>query len=546
MRIILSLCALLIAVSMTSAAGQTYYKKPKHTYYKTPKVELKKLSTFAGGSFDEGAAEIVAYDSDTQRLFVTNGEEDRVDVLDISDPYNISFKGAIDLSSVDPNGSPNSVAVCNGVVAVAIEADDFDANGNVGFYDSSSLELLGYAEVGVLPDMVTFTPNCKYALTANEGEPNDDYTEDPEGSVSIIDLHYGPHYAKVKTADFAKFDGKEKLLNKFGIRIFGPNASTSQDVEPEYIAVSKDSRLAYVSLQENNAMAVIDIKRAKVIKLRSFGLQKHSKVPLDASDRDGKINIQTWPRLVGMHQPDTIAAYTYRGKTYVVTANEGDARDYDGFSEEQDVDGIKLDPDAFPNAAELQKEENLGRLDITTVNGDKDNDGYYEKLFAYGSRSFSIYNAYGHSVFNSGDDFEQITAKTLGLNAFNTDNDEFVPNDETRSDKKGPEPEGLALGKIHGRTYAFIGLERVGGIMVYDITNPYRVKFQSYFNDRDYSIVNDDESSEGQGDLAPEGLSFISAYESPTGKPMLAVSYEISGTTVLYEVDISYKNNKPW
>ncbi|HEY9597205.1 MAG TPA: choice-of-anchor I family protein, partial [Cyanophyceae cyanobacterium] len=385
-------------------------------------------------------------------------------------------------------------------------------------------------------------------LVANEGEPSGDYRVDPEGSVSIIDLNTW----NVTTAGF-------NGVNLSGpVRIFGPNASVAQDLEPEYITVSEDSKRAWVTLQENNALGILDLTTGMFTDVVGLGFKDLS-LPgngLDASDRDNAINIANYPNLFGMYQPDEIRSYTVGGKTYLVTANEGDSRQYTytdengneqaSLDEEAKVRDLKLDPTAFPNAAALQRNPVLGRLEVTNTLGDTDGDGDFDKLYAFGGRSFSIRDELGNLVFDSGDQFEQIIAKLLpkDFNSNNTENNSF----DNRSDNKGPEPEGVTLAQLDGRTYAFIGLERVGGIMTYDITNPFKPSFVNYVNNRDFSVLfNVNEEGEPDptlkqllavGDLGPEGLLFISAKDSPTSKPLVVVNHEVSGTTTIYEVSV--------
>jgi DNA-binding beta-propeller fold protein YncE len=219
--------------------------------------------------------------------------------------------------------------------------------------------------------MITFTPDGRKVLTADEGEPNDAYTIDPEGSVSIVDISGGVRdisAANVSTITFAAFNGQQLPAS---IRVYGPKATVAQYFEPEYVAVSIDSRTAYVTLQENNAIAVIDIDSKRVLRLMGLGFKDHSKqgAGIDASDRDDKIDIRSWP-VYGMYQPDAIAVYETGGKRYLVTANEGDAQGWTGFNEEARVSALRLDSVAFPNAAELQRAENLGRLTVTSATGD--------------------------------------------------------------------------------------------------------------------------------------------------------------------------------
>ncbi|WP_233517260.1 choice-of-anchor I family protein [Haloferax sp. Atlit-19N] len=515
----------------------------------TETITLEQIGRYESGLFDEGGAEIIAYHAPTQRLFVINADLGGVDVLDVSEPTTPEKVGAIDAASeLDGVSSANSVATSADVVAVALEAEIAQDPGQVGLYDPATLERLGTAPVGPLPDKVTFTPDGTRVLVANEGEPTDNYAYDPRGSVSIVDLSDGAAAPTVSTADFTAFDGKEDQLRKQGIRIFGPNASASQDFEPEYVTVSDDSKTAWVSLQENNAIAELDIDAAKIKNLLPLGFKDYSLAgnELDASNEDGGVNIRNWP-INGILQPDAIGAYNPDGNTYLVTANEGDSRDYDSFSEEAEVSDLRLDPEAFDfdeiegidSVEELQQPENLGAKGVTTTLGDVDGDGRYEELYVFGGRSFSIFTTNGTRVFDSGSDFEDITAERFG-DQFNNDNNEHDP--DGRSDNKGPEPEGLTIGQVGDRYYAFIGLERIGGVMVYDITDPECATFVEYVNNRDFSVdieaaIEDGDAPAGAaGDLGPEGLDFATAEESPIDDPLVFVGHEISGTTAILRV----------
>ncbi|MHA3772474.1 choice-of-anchor I domain-containing protein [Verrucomicrobiota bacterium sgz303538] len=928
------------------------------------RISLEAIGSVAAGSYNASAAEIPAYDPGTKRLFVVNAQLAHIDVISITDPRNPKI---VDTINVKAYGAvANSVAVRDGIVAVAVENAVKTSNGKVVFFDTTNLKPLAAVEVGALPDMLTFSPDGRYVLVANEGEPSLDYTADPEGSVSIIDLSSGVKkltQKNVRTARFTGFD-KQKLLNA-GIRIFGPGASVAQDLEPEYIAVSKDSKTAWVTLQENNAIATVDIATATVKELLPLGYKDHSavtaaatlykfdlaqlptlgvigsetislggfsglhfegidpvtgrykfvsntdrgpnaeptgvkrpfllpdfspeivrfeldpatgkltltqRIPLksapgvpltglpntaiaggdgnsyyndevpvdllgnvlpldrlgadlegivvdpkdgsfwmvdeyrpaiyhfnsagvlidrfvpqgtaaaagqpegtfgkevlpsvlagrrqnrgfegvaldggkiyafvqspvrnpgtlsnaaltamrniriveldpatlktkqyiyvmdnadlgagtntradkigdaasfgngeflvierdddkvgsddpsliekkiyrfnlagatdvtgkdgligttgktvdqltiaemvsngirpvekilhvdlnaagynnvekvegltiidpwtvavindndfgtanitinpdgtfvrnytpeaeqlgiinvrlngiDASDRDSKINIRQWP-VKGMFMPDGIATVAAGATEYLITANEGDAREYiykdaagndvPAYVEALRVGDSKvvLDPVRFPNAAVLKNNANLGRLNISTAMG-RNPDGSYKELYAFGARSFSVWTTKGELVYDSGEDIEWITAQTPGVvfNASNTNND-F----DNRSDDKGPEPEGVVVGKAFGCTYAFIGLERVGGVMVYDVSDPVAPEFVQYLNFRDFTQAPESPAS---GDLGPEGLVFIPEENSPNGKPLLVTANEISGTTTVYEI----------
>lgn len=909
-------------------------------------ISLTSLGTYASPST---GSEISAFDPLTQRTFIVSGTQ-FLDILDTSNPASPRLFRSLDTSAI---GTANSIAINQGVVAVALENANKQAPGSVAFYDVDG-NLLNTVTVGALPDMLTFTPDGKNVLVANEGEPNS-YNQpdsvDPEGSVSIIDLSNGVFQATVRTADFTAFNSQREALVAQGVRIFGPNATVAQDLEPEYITVSSDSRTAWIALQENNAIAILDIPTATITDLRALGFKNHNQptvlgletyeftnvptlgtttagqeiplggfsglhfegyaengnlkfithtdrgpngeptginrpfllpdfvpelirfelnrstgqititeriqlqsapgvflsglpntaigsnantpyndevpvdlfgnvlsrdplgadmegivvapdgtfwmvdeyrpaiyqfdaqgvlierfVPigtaaaagepagtfgtevlpavlaqrrqnrgfeavayqdgkvyafvqspirnpdtlsnatlnglqnirivefdpvtqatrqflyimdnppavsatdtradklgdavaigngeflvverdddaidsdpleqiqkkvyrfslqsatdisnlpnlingksldqmtlaelsaagvtpilktlhvdlatagyntvekvegltlidrntiavindndftvagitidqttgtftpdpnaespvlglitlqnngLDASDRDGGINIQNWP-VFGMYQPDAIASFTINGETYLISANEGDARDYTGFSEELRVgsNNYTLDPTAFPNAVALKNNAALGRLTVTTTLGNTDGDGDFDQIYAFGARSFSIWDSQINLIYDSGDQLEQLTAALVPAQ-FNSDG--TPASFDTRSDNKGPEPEGVAVGVIDGRTYAFIGLERTGGVMVFDVSNPTNPSFVQY------AIT--------PGDVAPEGLVFVSSENSPTGQPLLIVSNEVSRTTTFYGISIqSGQGDKP-
>lgn len=920
-----ALLAIFLAVRGSAAANRS------HT------AILTHLDSFNPGPAAEGASEIVTYDPAGQKLYVVNAVDATVDILDASDPQNLTRAAQIDLT---PYGRmANSVDFHDGVLVAAVENVDKQANGRAVFFDATG-SFLSSVEVGALPDMVTFTPDGTAVLVANEGEPNDDYTVDPEGSITIIDMSAGAAnltQADAATADFTAFNGREAEMRARGIRIYpGTGATLAQDVEPEYIAVAPDGATAFVTLQEANAFAVVDIATAVVEDILPLGLKDHSQGPatletytwidrpvlgttpagqtihlgglsglwyegmqdgkyrfvtvpdrgpngaptdvdnngqeerpfalpdyqarairfeldpasgafaivdtvmlkngdgdpitglpnipgvdetpvdlfgqplpydpfgadlegvlvapddslwmvdeyrpaiyrfaadgilldrfvpegtaalageapgafgsetlpadystrranrgfealaldtdsgilyafiqtplanpdraasddsniirmlginpatgaavteyvyllekpdhreatvdkigdavyagdgkfyvierdasleptakkfifevdlrgatnvlglgfpggstleqqtadslaaldiypvakrkvvnlpsigylagdkpeglallddgrlavlndndfglldepipgdgsvglnpdpaqvvlglihfgagnqLDASDADGGINIANWP-VFGNYMPDAIGAFEAGGMTYYITANEGDSRDYPGFSEEERMGDLALNPDVFPDAAVLQQEANLGRLKTSNQFGDLDRDGTVDVLLAYGARSFTIWDAYGNAIYDSGDDFAHITAERVPA-IFNSNGaaDSF----DSRSDDKGAEPEAIAVGEVAGRTLAFIGLERVGGIMVYDITRPSQPQFLHY-------------QPNAEGDQSPEGLAFIPAEDSPTGGALLAVANEISGTTALYAVDLVLQSYLP-
>jgi hypothetical protein len=485
-------------------------------------------------------AEISAFDVSSKRIYTVAGPA--VEYYTLSNTATLSGPNNVPFGFTSPGNNivPNSVSIKNGIVAASYaivnpSAGNAQQPGVVAFYTAATGAYINHVTVGYLPDMVIFSPDGTKVLTANEGEPNS-YGQgnsfDPEGSVSIIDISGGVASATVTTAGFTSFNPQIAALRAAGVRIFGPGATVAQDLEPEYIAFSDDGTKAYVTLQENNAVAEVDIASATVLQILPLDLKDHSTMGsgLDASDRDstasaGKINIQNWP-IYGMYMPDAISGFTVGGNRYFITANEGDSRSYTGFSEEIRVGNgaYVLDPFIFPDAAILKLDENLGRLQLTNATGDTDNDGLFDEIHAFGARSFSIWNNTFSQVYDSGDQLEQITAAELPgrFNADNTSNT-FATFD-TRSDNKGPEPEAATTGTVDGVLYAFIGVERSGDIFVYDISNPNAPVFKQFIDN--------------PADLGIEGLVFVPAYESPTGKALIIASAEISNTVTVYEFSL--------
>ena len=493
-------------------------------------LALRAVGTYDSGVAFESAAEIVAFDPVTDRAFVVNAQAAAIDVLDLSNPENPRRVNTLDVSAYGP--AVNSLDVFRGLLAVAVEGPTAGSPGTAAFFSTVTLTSLGTSPTGVLPDMITFTPDHRYILTADEGEPNGAYTTDPPGTVTVIDITRGIGSSVAATATFDESGLALDNLTSRGLRIFGPGAGLAEDMEPEYIAISPDSSTAYVTLQENNAIAVVDIASATVTAILPLGYKDHS-LPgneLDPSNSDGGINIANWP-VFGMYQPDAIAAYAAGdGRVYLVTANEGEARVYDGYSEEARVADLTLDRTVFPNAVALRRNSALGRLKTTTAHGDTDGDGDHDVIYSFGARSFTIWDTAGNVVFDSGSDIARLLANSAP-EIFNSDG--LASSFDTRSDDKGAEPEALTLGEIYGRTYAFLGLERAGGIVVYDITFPAAARRVTYAN----NVNPDGDIEKGTaGDIGPEGLEFVSAQDSPTGIPLLLVANEVSGTTTVYEI----------
>jgi len=472
-------------------------------------AKLKKIGSFETTS--EGGSEIVAFDVASKRMFTTNGAENKIDIINIADVTNPVLVSQIDLSAYGTG--VNSVAVKNGKVAVAVQdgnetVGSKQLKGKVVFFDTNGLYDKNVT-VGYLPDMVTFNEDGTKIIVANEGEPNDDYSVDPVGSIGIITVSDGS-YVDLNFTSAVLSDANDGTAVRLGAT---PSNDKAKDIEPEYITVSGD--FAYVTLQENNAMAKLNLNTNILEYVKSFGAKSweaDSNNTIDIEE-EGEIKMKSYAGLFGLYMPDSIASFKVSASTYLVTANEGDGREYGDFEDEKKIKKLTLDPSI---ASAYEDEDDLKvMIDL----GDTDGDGDYDKLYTYGARSFSIWDDNGDIVFDSGDEIGKKVALYEPL-LFNQSDGEI----DKRSGNKGAEPEALTIGTIDGKTYAFIGLERQNAIMVYDITVPSEAKFVDYY------------STGKDGDISPEGMKFIPASESPNGKDLLLVSYEVSGSTVIYEI----------
>lgn len=467
----------------------------------------------ANGSLALGA-EVAAFDARTGLVFIAAPAG-----VDVIDPSTGLIVGTIDTAAY---GRVNSIAARDGVLAIAAEAVPKTGPGTVAVLDIAwhgghvSAQERYTATVGAQPDQIVFDADGGRLLTANEGEPGSYLADgvDPEGSVSIIEVATG----SVRTAGFGVLNSLDRNLNgvndlvEQGVRVFGPGATVAQDLEPEYIAIDpNDPNIAYVTLQEANAIGVLDIAGGHFTRLLPLGAKDHA-LPgnaISASDTDNAFLPQNFP-VRGLYLPDAIAAVDLGGTTYLITANEGDARtDWPGFNEEARVSSLPLDPTAFPDAAALQANDALGRLTVTTTLGDRDGDGDYDALYAFGGRSFSVWTTDGFPVFDSGNWLDEIVATTQPASY-----------DENRDDNKGVEPEGLAIGQVDGQTYLFVGLERANGTAAFRIDGPTAFTYAGFLG--------------APGDVAPEVIAFVPAERSPTGQALLVAPNETSATTSIF------------
>lgn len=497
------LTALLIMTSCNNDENSN--NEPEEAVVNENPGTFKEIGSITIGG--EAAAEISTYDEKTKRLFtVNNSGTNQIDVIDISDPTKPVKIGKIDLTPYE--GASNSVDVYDGKLAVALESTtNKQGNGKVVIFNTTDYSLIKQITVGALPDMITFSPDGKYIMTANEGEPNTDYSQDPNGTISIIETST---YA-VTTLDFASFAPQAETLKKEGFRISKVAKSFAQDIEPEYVTISDDSKTAWVTLQENNGVAKVDLTSKTITAIYPLGYKNYNTAEnaIDVSDKDDKIAFNPW-KVKGMFMPDAISHFSANNVPYFVTANEGDAREYTANTDIKRMKDLTLDATVFPDAATLKLETNLGRLNLINDMGDTDGDGDLDEMVAFGARSFSIWNgSTGKIVYDSKNDVDK---KTQELGTY----------DDKRSDDKGSEPEAVKVVKMGSQNILFVGLERSDAFMTYDVTNPASPQYLQTVKTGD----------------APEGVLFIPASKSPTKRSLLVVSSEGDGTVKIYQPDL--------
>ncbi|WP_127532836.1 choice-of-anchor I family protein [Paenibacillus kobensis] len=499
---------------------------------------VTKIGHYSVGVTDEdgGVAEIVKFNKDNGKFYLVNGSANpptleivsltsgtmtldtavQVQTLVETDGFQYG-----DLTSVDIN-------TANKRVYVSVQEKDPMKAGRILELDYDG-NLKAIYTAGVQPDMIKSTPDGRYVLTANEGEPR--AGADPKGSVTILDTATG-------TTVNAEFNDPAIIDDRVNIRgasdpatgqitSKGTKADALYDLEPEYITLSADAKTAYVTLQENNAVAALDLTAKKFTSVKGLGLKDYN-VPRNALDlvKDGNIKLENVP-FYGLYMPDGIASYTANdGATYLVTANEGDATEWPGRTNVTKISALKGGLD--PNSAAAQFLNGKTAYDGVEVMSGLGNDGIY----MYGGRSMSIWRADTmEQSYDSGSDFERITAERLP-NSFNASHAKTAKDD--RSSKKGPEPEDVKIGQVGARTLAFVGLERVGGVMMYDVTDPAHAQFVNYTNSRVFAPKDNLNTETG-----PEGIEYIPASISPTGKPLLLVAFEVGGTVAVYQLNVS-------
>ena len=517
----------------------------------------------------------VDFDPGTAQMFVTNPFDAALEIHFIGDLLHPVLVKSIFLGGYSGNtdplhfSRPEHVAVAPGVVAVAISNDPVDKPGLVALFDTK-VNKRHEIPVGSKPVTLAFTPDARKIIVVNQGIPNDDYSIDPEASISIIDLA-GDGQPTVRTVTFEAFnDQKEKLIQQ-GVRLYGPcrssewqrcdaggTATVAQDLEPVSLAIGGKSAEAWISFEANNAIARLDIPDAKITDIWSPGVKNHNLAgnQLDANS-DNLYDLANWP-VFGLLQPDGLALFESQGQSYLITANRGNWREYGGFTERMTV--------AEACSTKRLETRLCYETAVNGVNGiansipdlkiarypfrySADATGALAAPYSFGGRSFAIWSPLGSLVYDSGSELERITHQACPA-FFNAQSDRNTFDD--RSDDKGPEPEAVTVGEISGRQYAFVTLRRIGGIMVYDISDPARPVFQQYINNRDFSVdpkaipespllipplANTKHFVNCRArDLQPIDAHFVAKRESPSGEPLLLVSNNFSGTTSIFRI----------
>jgi hypothetical protein len=546
-----SLISFFLAVSLVILSGCAAYKSPDFV----PKATLVGRYALNPGA---GVSEIVAYHSESRSVFITvdtpsaPSSFQRISLSNLSSTALVNPTTSSNLTAgpvipvaqhVNGNGftagGVQTLAITDNLMAIAVQATPKTDLGVVAFYKldvQGNATYLKKVTVGSLPDGMAFSPDGSKLIVANEGELSVNFATDgidPYGSISIIAVANGVPSDTAITLDFSAFNVGASRASELpaDIRIGRPSATVAQDIEPEFVTVSADNSQAFVTLQENNAVAVVNLATNRIDRIIPMGYKNHglARNSIAASDKVSATTpfvLKSYTNLFGIYMPDGIATFTANGTTYFVTANEGDDRDdflARGQKETQRIghSSMVLSSSAFPSAADLKKDSELGRLTVISTMG-MNSSGQYEKLFALGGRSFSVYNAStGAQVYDSGNDLETLSYSTMPI--------ALLSKDQVlgRLDNKGPEPESVVVGQINQKTYAFVALERASAILMYDLTNPALPKFVQWLQNTT-DLTN--------GDISPEGLSFVPASQSPTGQALIIAGYEVSGTVSVWEI----------
>jgi hypothetical protein len=515
-----------------------------------------KITEISAISLDgEGSGEIATFHPGSKRIFATNGVKNSIDIFDIS---NVAAPKKVGSLSLSPYGNDvTSVAAGRDVVVAAVlVSEKFSAtgapstpNGKLVVFDTNGKVLSSPDILGVLPDSVTFAPNGTTALVAIEGQPvcakddpattakeDTDYLKasDPEGGVSIVDLT-NPAAPVVKFAGFKQFNVAQ--MKAKGIAVSSVVNNVAKDFEPEFIT-AVDNKYAYVTIQEANAIGKLDIEAASFESVTRAFESKLSVIARDTSDRDSGAGPRNYANVVGASQPDAIASFKVGSGHYFVTANEGDAREYTCLNDDQRASSLKVDTRRFPNWSTLSASAALGRAKVNPTIGDRDGDGDIDTIHLRGSNSMTMYRN-GIALWDSGELLDQIQIKAFGVaningsHSYSSDKSTMNYVGQDRSDDKGSEPEGVAVGMVGNTRVAILGLERMTALAVFDITQPRSPVFQEWLQMLPAKAT----PAKDVKHWSPEGIIFVPADKSPSGKALIITSYELSGSISIHQIE---------
>ena len=441
------------------------------------------------------------------------------------------------------------------IVAAVHRAETFAANGTpttpsgVLVVMDPNGKVLSTADLkGVLPDAVTFTPSGTTALVAIEGQPvcakddpattaNEatDYLKavDPLGGVSIVDLT-DPSSPEVTFVGFKGFTVGE--LRAKGLALSSVVNDAGKDLEPEYITALDEAK-AYVTIQEANGIGVLDIDQKTWIDVRRAFESKLSQTPIDTSDRDSGKGPRSYLNVVGSSQPDAVAGFKIGSGHYFLTANEGDAREYTCLNDDLRASSLKVDSRRFPDWKTWSTNAELGRAKVNPNAGDRDGDGDFDTIHLRGSRSMTMYRN-GVPLWDSGKLLEEIQISAFGVaningsHALSADKSTVNYTAQDRSDDKGAEPEGVAVGMVGSARVAILGLERMSALVVFDISSPRSPTLIKWIQ----MLATTPTPAAQATAWSPEGVIFVPADKSPNGKALFITSYELSGSMTVHQI----------
>ena len=517
-------------------------------------LKITEITSITSGD-GEGSSEIAAFHAGSKRIFATNGVKNTIDIYDISVVATPKKVGSVALSPYG-NDVTSVAAGKNVVVAVVNVSDKFSAtgvptttNGKIVVFDTDGKVLSSPDVLGVLPDSVTFAPNGTTALIAIEAQPvcakddpatsakeDTDYTKasDPVGGVTVADLS-NPASPVLRFAGFAQFTVAD--MRAKGIALSSVVNSVAKDFEPEFVT-AVDNNYAYVTIQEANAIGKLNITTATFESVTRAFESKVSKVARDTSDKDSGAGPRTYANVVGASQPDAIAGFKVGAGEYFLTANEGDAREYTCLNDDLRGASLKVDARRFPSWATLAGLPALGRAKVNPNIGDKDGDGDIDTIHLRGSNSMTMYRN-GIAIWDSADLLDQIQTTAFGVANINgshsLSSDKSTMNyvGQDRSDDKGAEPEGVAVGMVGDRRIAILGLERMSALAVFDITQPRNPVFQEWLQMLPATAT----PAKDVKYWSPEGIVFVPAAQSPSGKALIITSFELSGSLSIHQIE---------